>query len=130
MIVTACTLLLVQLSPSPSPRSLSLLSLSPRLLSMLSLLSLLSPSHNNDLPRPSPTNRKTGIVYNVTKTSVGVIVNKQVGNRFMEKRVNLRVEHVKHSKCRDDFLKRVKSNLAKKQEAKKLGGRRIDRQVS
>jgi large subunit ribosomal protein L21e len=64
---------------------------------------------------------KTGIVYNVTKTSVGVIVNKQVGNRYMEKRINLRIEHVKHSKCRDDFLKRVKENDAKKQEAKKTG---------
>lgn len=45
--------------------------------------------------------RRTGIVYNVTPSSVGVIVYKVVGNRYMEKRVNLRVEHVKHSKCRD-----------------------------
>lgn len=65
---------------------------------------------------------KTGIVYNVTKTSVGVIMNKPVGNRYIEKRINLRVEHVKHSKCRDDFLKRVKANTVLKQEAKKRGG--------
>ncbi|KAL7747962.1 Small subunit processome complex component [Sorochytrium milnesiophthora] len=64
---------------------------------------------------------RTGIVYNVTKSSVGVIVNKRVGNRFMEKRVNLRVEHVKHSKCRDDFLRRVKENAAKRAEAKASG---------
>ena len=64
---------------------------------------------------------KTGIVYNVTKTSVGVIVNKKVGNRFMEKRINLRIEHVKHSKCRDDFLKRVKENALKKKEARAKG---------
>ncbi|KAM0785988.1 hypothetical protein ACM66B_006806 [Microbotryomycetes sp. NB124-2] len=64
---------------------------------------------------------RTGIVYNVTKTSVGVIVYKVVGNRYMEKRVNLRVEHVKHSKCRDDFLNRVKSNAAAKKEAKEKG---------
>ncbi|KAK4046131.1 60S ribosomal protein L21A [Microbotryomycetes sp. JL201] len=64
---------------------------------------------------------RTGIVYNVTKTSVGVIVYKVVGNRYMEKRVNLRVEHVKHSKCRDDFLNRVKSNAAAKKEAKAKG---------
>lgn len=44
---------------------------------------------------------RTGIVYNVTPSAVGVIVYKVVGNRYMEKRVNLRVEHVKHSKCRD-----------------------------
>ncbi|KAK4053581.1 60S ribosomal protein L21A [Microbotryomycetes sp. JL221] len=64
---------------------------------------------------------RTGIVYNVTQTSVGVIVYKVVGNRYMEKRVNLRVEHVKHSKCRDDFLNRVKSNAAAKKAAKEKG---------
>ncbi|GAA5931175.1 uncharacterized protein JCM15063_002567 [Sporobolomyces koalae] len=64
---------------------------------------------------------RTGIVYNVTPSSVGVIVYKVVGNRYLEKRVNLRVEHVKHSKCRDDFLNRVKSNAAAKKEAKEKG---------
>ncbi|GAA5866487.1 hypothetical protein JCM8547_000640 [Rhodosporidiobolus lusitaniae] len=64
---------------------------------------------------------RTGIVYNVTPSSVGVIVYKVVGNRYMEKRVNLRIEHVKHSKCRDDFLNRVKHNAAAKKEAKAKG---------
>ncbi|KNE58632.1 hypothetical protein AMAG_04192 [Allomyces macrogynus ATCC 38327] len=64
---------------------------------------------------------RTGIVYNVTKSAVGVIVNKRVGNRFMEKRVNLRIEHIKHSKCRDDFLKRVKANAEAKRAAKASG---------
>ncbi|SCV73009.1 BQ2448_6934 [Microbotryum intermedium] len=64
---------------------------------------------------------RTGVVYNVTPTSVGVIVYKVVGNRYMEKRVNLRVEHVKHSPCRDDFLNRVKANAAAKKEAKANG---------
>lgn len=64
---------------------------------------------------------KTGIVFNVTKSSVGVIINKVVGNRYIEKRVNLRVEHVKHSACRQEFLDRVKSNAAKKREAKAKG---------
>ncbi|CAN3368347.1 large ribosomal subunit protein eL21A [Diutina catenulata] len=64
---------------------------------------------------------KTGIVFNVTKSSVGVIINKIVGHRYLEKRVNLRVEHVKHSKCRQEFLDRVKSNAAAKAEAKATG---------
>lgn len=64
---------------------------------------------------------KTGIVYNITRSSVGVIVNKIVGHRYLEKRVNLRVEHVKHSKCRQEFLDRVKSNNAKRAEAKANG---------
>ena len=66
---------------------------------------------------------KTGIVFNVTKSAVGVIVNKQVGNRYIEKRLNLRVEHVKHSKCRDDFLARVKETNKLKKEAKARGER-------
>ena len=53
---------------------------------------------------------KTGRVYNVTPHAVGVIVNKKVRGRYIEKRINLRIEHVKHSKCREDFLNRVKSN--------------------
>ena len=40
----------------------------------------------------------------------------------MEKRVNLRVEHVKHSACRQEFLDRVKRNAALKKEAKAKGG--------
>lgn len=64
---------------------------------------------------------KTGVVYNVTKSSVGVVVNKMVGNRYIEKRLNLRVEHIKHSKCRQEFLERVKANAAKKAEAKAQG---------
>jgi len=50
-----------------------------------------------------------------------VIVHKTVGNRKIEKRVNLRVEHVRHSKCRDDFVNRVKANAAAKREAKAKG---------
>lgn len=64
---------------------------------------------------------KTGIVYNVTKSSVGVIINKVVGHRYIEKKVNLRVEHVKHSRCRQEFLTRVKQNAALKKEAKENG---------
>lgn len=64
---------------------------------------------------------KTGIVYNVTKSAVGVIVNKVVGHRYIEKRVNLKIEHVKHSKCRQEFLNRVKENEAKRTEAKTQG---------
>jgi hypothetical protein len=64
---------------------------------------------------------RTGVIYNVTKSAVGIIVNKRVGNRYIEKRVNIRIEHVRHSKCRDDFLRRVKENAAAKAAAKAAG---------
>jgi len=66
--------------------------------------------------------RRTGIVYNVTPHAVGVIVNKIVGNRYIEKRVNLRIEHIRHSKCRQEFLDRVKRNHNVHAEAKAKGG--------
>jgi hypothetical protein len=33
-------------------------------------------------------------------------------------RINVRIEHVTHSKCREDFLKRVKENERLRKEAK------------
>ncbi|KAF2220324.1 ribosomal protein L21e-domain-containing protein [Elsinoe ampelina] len=64
---------------------------------------------------------KTGVIYNVTKSSVGVILHKQVRNRYIEKRINVRVEHVRKSRSRDEFLNRVKENAAKRVKAKKEG---------
>ncbi|KAL7267539.1 60S ribosomal protein L21A [Rhizina undulata] len=64
---------------------------------------------------------KTGVVYNVTKSALGVIVYKKVGNRYLEKRVNVRIEHVSHSKCRQEFVNRVKENAEKKRKAKEEG---------
>ncbi|KAN0065426.1 60S ribosomal protein L21A [Thecaphora frezii] len=66
---------------------------------------------------------RTGVVYNVAPRAVGVIIYKIVGNRYIEKRVNVRVEHVRHSGCRDDFLKRVARNAELKKEAKAKGER-------
>ena len=89
---------------------------------------------------------KTGRVFNVTPHALGVSVNKQVRlvsftfffcillfsnhvmilnfffifrNRIIEKRINVRIEHVKHSNSRLDFLTRVKKIEALKDEAKK-----------
>merc|ERR1712152_106413 len=53
---------------------------------------------------------KTGRVFNVSKHALGVIVNKRVRGKILAKRVSIRVEHVKHSTCRLDFLNRVKNN--------------------
>ncbi|KAK2170383.1 hypothetical protein LSH36_3g22081 [Paralvinella palmiformis] len=64
---------------------------------------------------------KTGRVYNITQHAVGVIVNKRVGGRIVPKRINLRIEHVKHSKCREEFLVRVKDNEKRKAEGKTKG---------
>ena len=65
--------------------------------------------------------RQNRRVYNVTQHAVGIIVNKQVKGKILAKRINVRIEHIKHSKSRDSFLKRVKENDQKKKEAKEKG---------
>jgi large subunit ribosomal protein L21e len=64
---------------------------------------------------------KTGVIYNVTKSAVGVIIYKKVKHRYIEKRINLRVEHISLSRSRDDFLKRVKSNAERRKQLKTDG---------
>lgn len=66
---------------------------------------------------------KTGRVWNVTPRAVGIEIGKQVGPRIFVKRIHVRIEHVKPSKCRNDFLARVKKNdelrkLAKEKKTK------------
>merc|ERR1711918_338295 len=53
---------------------------------------------------------RTGVICNVTKRAVGVLVNKQVGGRVLAKKIHVRVEHVTKSQCRQQFLDRVKAN--------------------
>ncbi|XP_045723329.1 large ribosomal subunit protein eL21-like [Mirounga angustirostris] len=64
---------------------------------------------------------KTGRVDNVTHHGVGIVVNKQVKGKILAKRINVRTEHIKHSKSQDSFLKHVKENDQKKKEAKEKG---------
>ena len=78
------------------------------------------PSIHKGMPHKGYHGR-TGIIFNVTKAAVGVRVNKFVNGRIIEKRIHVRIEHVSQSKCRLDFLKRVKENEIKKAAAKKAG---------
>jgi large subunit ribosomal protein L21e len=64
---------------------------------------------------------KTGVVYNVTKSAVGIIIYKKVKHRYIEKRINVRIEHISQSRSREDFIKRVKLNAQKKKEARANG---------
>ncbi|ELW72295.1 60S ribosomal protein L21 [Tupaia chinensis] len=63
---------------------------------------------------------KTGRVYHVTQHAVGTVVIKKVKGKILAKRINVRIEHIKHSKSRESCLKRVKENDQKK-EAKEKG---------
>ena len=64
---------------------------------------------------------RTGRVFNVNPRAIGVIVNKQVRNRIIPKRIHVRVEHLKLSTSRQEFLNRIRDNDKKKTEANKAG---------
>jgi large subunit ribosomal protein L21e len=53
---------------------------------------------------------RTGRVFNVNPRSIGVLVNKQVRNRLISKRLHIRVEHLRLSTSRKEFLDRVRAN--------------------
>mmetsp|Transcript_6081 Transcript_6081/g.9223 ORF Transcript_6081/g.9223 Transcript_6081/m.9223 type:complete len:152 (-) Transcript_6081:46-501(-) len=55
---------------------------------------------------------KTGKVWNVTPRGVGVIIHKRVRNRILRKRICVRIEHVRPSRCQEDFQARVKNGKA------------------
>merc|ERR1719204_893203 len=61
---------------------------------------------------------RTGKVFHVVNRAVGVLVNKQVRHRIMTKRIYVRTEHLRKSKCRQNFIKRVKANQEQAKEAK------------
>ena len=61
---------------------------------------------------------KTGVVFDVTKHALGVVVNKRVGGRIIPKRIHIRIEHARMSRSRTAFVDRVHANDAAKREAK------------
>ena len=64
---------------------------------------------------------RTGKIFNVNPRSVGVIIHKQVKQRKIEKRIHVRVEHIRHSNSRLSFIKKILENDKLKQEANKKG---------
>jgi len=78
------------------------------------------PSIHKGMPHKTYHGR-TGIIFNVTKSAVGVRVNKMVNGRIIEKRIHVRIEHVRKSKCQAEILRRKKENEAAKEEARKTG---------
>ena len=64
---------------------------------------------------------QTGTVWSVTPRAVGVLIYRRINNHIAPKRIYVRTEHVRPSKCRDEFLARVKKNQELCLQAKKDG---------
>lgn len=64
---------------------------------------------------------RTGRVFNVSRTSVGIEVSKRVRQRILSKRFHIRIEHVRKSRCNEDFLRRCKKREQEAHEAHSRG---------
>ena len=64
---------------------------------------------------------RTGVVFNVNKSAIGVEITKILGNKQIIKKIHLKAEHLRKSRCNEDFLLRVKENDEKKRKAKAEG---------
>jgi len=75
---------------------------------------------------------RTGRVFNVNPRAIGVIVNKQVRQRIIPKRIHVRIEHLKLSTSRASFLERVRQNdklkTAANKEGKRISTKRVVKQ--
>lgn len=78
---------------------------------------------------------KTGKVFNVNPNAIGVIVNKKVRNRIEKKRIHVRVEHLRKSKCQENFKNRIrlaeeeKRNKAAKKDRKRVPGKPVGEKI-
>lgn len=78
---------------------------------------------------------RTGRVFNINPNAIGVIVNKQVRQRIIKKRIHVRVEHIRKSACVENFKKRVrqaeeeKRNKSEKKDRKRVPGKPVGEKV-
>lgn len=68
---------------------------------------------------------RTGVVFNVNKRAVGIVIKKEVNGRIIDKRIHVAVPHVRPSKCQSDWIARVKSNEETKAAARQGGEKKV-----
>ena len=64
---------------------------------------------------------KTGKIFNVNPRSVGVVVTKPIRNKVLQKKIHVKIEHVRLSNCRKAFVSKIQENDKLKAEANKAG---------
>ncbi|KAI5169146.1 large subunit ribosomal protein L21e [Pancytospora epiphaga] len=61
---------------------------------------------------------KTGVVYNANPHSYGVIFQRRVGGKYIERTMHIRVEHLTKSRCNEDAKRRYSEYTKKLLEAR------------
>ncbi len=64
---------------------------------------------------------RTGRIFDITPRSVGVEVNKEVNGRIFVKRIHVRTEHVRPSRCQAAFKELVRARDAARRAARAAG---------
>lgn len=59
----------------------------------------------------------TGKIYNINPRSVSIMIHRRHGPRYVEKRITVRVEHIRASNCNKDFVERCIRNDKLRKEA-------------
>ncbi|EJW04475.1 hypothetical protein EDEG_01292 [Edhazardia aedis USNM 41457] len=77
-------------------------------------------AYNKSMPHKIYHGR-TGKVYKVDERTIGVKVKRVSGNREYEDKIDVRKEHLRLSKCRDDFLKRSRAYFEEKKKCESEG---------
>ena len=72
---------------------------------------------------------RSGVVFNVAKNAIGVEMTKIVRGKQLRKRIHVRIEHVRKSRCNEAFLQRVKENDAAKHAAKEEGKKVVTKRM-
>lgn len=60
---------------------------------------------------------RTGRVFKVDERTVGIKVKRIVGNKQIQENLDVKIEHLRKSRCREEFLKRSKEYFLRKKEA-------------
>ncbi|RYG68742.1 hypothetical protein EON64_04505 [archaeon] len=69
---------------------------------------------------------RTGVVFNVNKRAVGVVVNKEVNGRIIKKRIHVSTPHVRPSNCQAQIIKRKKENEDIKKAVRESKGEKVN----
>jgi large subunit ribosomal protein L21e len=55
---------------------------------------------------------KTGKIFKISENTIGVLIHKIVGNRKILKKINIRIEHLRKSKAKENFKEKIKGKDA------------------
>lgn len=69
---------------------------------------------------------RTGVVFNVNKRAIGVVVSKEVNGRIIPKKIHVATPHLRPSNCQAQIIQRKKENEATKRNVRETKGEKVN----